>query len=613
MQLVAIVGAAAFVRNSHVVLYAIVVSSFLPPALAVALSRNKYFTISSLGILIITQHFINSLSHPSYAFVWGSDGMNDLHVARALASEQFFELGHVGYTERAPDLSFYLYPHLFLVTFSNGLGLDLYFTANYIFPVINGILVSYGLYTLYGIMFREEPTEQGLGVLVYATCFYFDFFQSFFVRETFAFPLGIIFLGMLLKYSRLYKNRPFGLEKCGKEDSPDGISAERARTDSPENSDGAGLSEDDRGLGIKDETGGIEGLHVEPAGFEGHTKSTMFFIAVFGATIVVSHHFTSYLMLLILLSVSLYGSLIRVKDPHNHFVTAIFALILVLWVANVTITLALQQGYATWASVQSVLTGVRSGSSSGSAIMAESYIWEKYLTYIYYAIFFILAAYGILFIIRKTKRSYTGLFVLFCIGLLLFSTAARLTTSDKWTYNLAVRAMTWLYIGSAPLVAFTLLRFVSIGFQSATFTRKRYSIREHAQCGKWQVAFAIFVVLVLSAGYFAQYYPGVKTRAGSQGEKLSNPYWNYRAATWLDYHSPNGSLLLYDRNNTELSYSFEPYSNTILFHQENYYTNFEGYIPIYPEGDNEHLQYLREVDTIYDNGNVKIGYTQGGI
>ncbi|MEM2899822.1 MAG: hypothetical protein QXT63_03450 [Thermoplasmata archaeon] len=654
-QIVIILAMSSFVRNSRVMLYMIVAISFLPPIVAIFLSKSKGFLVCTLGILIITQHWINSFSHPSYAYAWGSDGMNDLHVARVLASNTFFELGQVGYTERSPDLSFYLYPHLFLVTFSNIVGVDLYFTANFLFPIINGILVSYGLFGLYGVMFNFSSFERGLGVILYTTCFYFDFFQSFFVRETFAFPIALIFLGLVLKHSKIYKERPFFERDDGAEKE------ENAKNSTRKFLNDGGRKEDiDKKEKYENNEKEIEdrSKNKDAQGYEKKGKNDEFttskyydensdydpdqwlvFIIILGLGIIVSHHFTSYLMLLILISLSFYSIFTRVKDTQIFFITSIFALILVVWIANVTITLALQQGYATWASVQSVLMGTRSG-SSGSTIMADSYVWEKYLTYLYYGIFFIFAAYGLIIIIRKCRGSYTRFFVILCIGLLLFSTAARLTTSDKWTYNLAVRAMTWLYIGSAPLLAFSICRFVNCNpykyhdnyHDLRIFSNEKDRLedengselkhKESEQGSKQEsnpntalIIFVIFLVLVLSFGYFAQYYPGVKVKAGSEEEKLSNPYFNYRAAIWLDLHSQNGSLLLYDKNNTELCYSFEPYSNTVLFHHEHYYTNFEGYIPIYigEESEFQNLQNLREVDIIYDNGKVKIAYTQGGI
>jgi len=637
-QIVIIFAIAAFVRNSRFLLYIFVAISFLPPLIAIFLSRNKGFLVSSLGILIITQHLVNSLAQPSYAYAWGSDAMNDLHVARVLSTTDFFELGQVGYTERSHDLSFYLYPHLFLVIFSNIVGLDLYFTANFIIPVINGILVSYGLFTLYGIMFNSSSIEQSLGVIIYATCFYFDFFQSFFVRETFAFPIGLIFLGLVIKYSKIYKERPF-LEKSvsrksssekrilDKDLDKDEIS-ENAKENNDEDYDKnydkyQAVSADDNSADdnrTEDNHNSHNNCtHNNHTPHANHTKSSILFVIILGLGVIVSHHFTSYLILLILISLSLYSIFTRVKDSHIYFITSIFALILVVWIANVTITLALQQGYATWASVQSVLMGTRSG-SSGSTIMADSYIWEKNLTYLYYAIFFIFASYGFIVIIRKFQGSYTRFFVILCIALLLFSTAARLTTSDKWTYNLAVRAMSWLYIGSAPLVAFSICRFSNMNHMAYTDSMNRVSqtmqpkhLKEKHIKNRAYVIFVVSLVLILSFGYFAQYYPGVKTKAGSVEERLSNPYFNYRAAIWLDSHSQNGSLLLYDKNNTELCYSLEPYSNTVLFHHEHYYTNFEGYIPIYAGGEENGFQNLKEVDTIYDNGYVKIVYTQGNL
>ncbi len=167
--------------------------SFIPPFAICLSTTEKKYVLSSLLLFFVSQQAIWVFANQPWGFAFGSDAVNDLQTASILMDTNHFDLGLLGYTQRA-SYSYYPLVHLFGVVFSKATGISLSFIAVYIVPFISTALVSFALYGLNGTFFQLSGYARGFATLLFQTCFYYTAFQWQFIREIYAFPLTLFAL-----------------------------------------------------------------------------------------------------------------------------------------------------------------------------------------------------------------------------------------------------------------------------------------------------------------------------------------------------------------------------------------------------------------------------------
>lgn len=168
-------------------------SSFVPPTVICIMTNKRRYIVLSLLLLFISQHAIFVFSQSPWGYHYGSDPINDLHIATVLSEEPHFTLGQAGYVSR---LSYSYYPllHIFAVILNKVSGIPINFIAVYCAPFINASLVCILMYFLNKDLFGVNNRERNLTTLMFALCWYYTLFQSSFVRESFAFLFVLMFL-----------------------------------------------------------------------------------------------------------------------------------------------------------------------------------------------------------------------------------------------------------------------------------------------------------------------------------------------------------------------------------------------------------------------------------
>lgn len=191
IQLAILVGISLHTRTSLIWMWTI--SSFIPPMVICISTNEKKYVLPSLLLLFVSQHAIFVFTQPAWGYSFGSDPINDFHVAEVLSNESHFTLGQVGYASRL-SYSFYPLLHLFSITLNKISGVPLAVIAVYFVPLLNASLVCLSLYFINFIIFGLKSRQRNLATLFYVTCWYYTFFQAEFVRESFAFPFVLLSL-----------------------------------------------------------------------------------------------------------------------------------------------------------------------------------------------------------------------------------------------------------------------------------------------------------------------------------------------------------------------------------------------------------------------------------
>ena len=195
-QLFLFVGMYMSARTTLMWFYGII--SFVPALLICLYTAKKKYVLPSLILLFISQQAIWIFANNPWGFAFGSDAVNDLHMATVLSETNHFTLGQLGYTQR---LSYSYYPmvHLFAVTLSKVTSLPLNFIAVYIVPFTSTALVTIALYGLNGTFFKLSGRQKGLATLLFQASFFYTAFQWQFIREVYAFPLTLLTLWVASK------------------------------------------------------------------------------------------------------------------------------------------------------------------------------------------------------------------------------------------------------------------------------------------------------------------------------------------------------------------------------------------------------------------------------
>jgi hypothetical protein len=177
------------------------IASFVPAVLMCFLQVNEKYVVLSLVLLFVSQQAIFVFANPSWGFSFGSDQINDFHIASVLSQMTHFTLGQVGYVQRM-SYSYYPMIHLFSVLMSDISAVPLITVALYAVPFLNPILVTIALFYLNSELFGLKGLERNIATLFFDISFYYTAFQSEFVRETFAFPMVMLCFLLLAKTAK---------------------------------------------------------------------------------------------------------------------------------------------------------------------------------------------------------------------------------------------------------------------------------------------------------------------------------------------------------------------------------------------------------------------------
>lgn len=184
-------------------IWACAILSFVPPVFVCLFYTKDKYVIISLILLFVSQQAIFVFVNPSWGFSFGSDTINDFHIASVMSTTPHFELGHLGYVGRT-SYSYFPMVHLFSVLFSDVSAIPLGTVALYSVPFLNAFLVTIALFYLNSGLFGLQGRERNIATLLFEVSFYYTAFQSQFIRETFAFPF--VLLAILLLYRTTKSN-----------------------------------------------------------------------------------------------------------------------------------------------------------------------------------------------------------------------------------------------------------------------------------------------------------------------------------------------------------------------------------------------------------------------
>lgn len=206
LQLITLAGTYLNTRTSLLWVWAI--SSFVPAVTICLFMPDNRYALPSLLILFVSQQSIFIFANPAWGFSFGSDPINDFHTTSVMSEQEHFELGQLGYATR---LSYSYYPmlHLFSVMLSSASGLPLILVALYLVPILNALLTAFALHQLNRDFFGLEGRKRHIATLLFEVGFVYTWFQSQFVRETFAFPLVLLSLWIALRIADLGSSRVY--------------------------------------------------------------------------------------------------------------------------------------------------------------------------------------------------------------------------------------------------------------------------------------------------------------------------------------------------------------------------------------------------------------------
>lgn len=187
-------------------LWGLSILSFLLAAIVCIFEPRNGRTLFSLVVLFITQQSIFISANPSWGFSFGSDQINDFHVASLMSERTHFELGKLTYATR---YSYSDYPmlHLLSAILSTVSNVPLTLVAMYFVPILSASLAAFCLFYLNHDLFGLQGRERNLATMLFEMSFYYTSFGSQFVRETLAFPFVLM---SLLAIARLTKRQSQG-------------------------------------------------------------------------------------------------------------------------------------------------------------------------------------------------------------------------------------------------------------------------------------------------------------------------------------------------------------------------------------------------------------------
>ena len=501
--------------------------AFVPAVIVCLVMPDKKHALPSLLLLFISQQAVFIFLNPSWGFSFGSDPINDFQTAELISENAHFQLGQLGYSSR---LSYSYYPmlHIFSAVFQHISGLQLTTIAVYLVPILNTLIVTMMLYHLNHDLFKLEGRTLNIATLLFQISFYYTSFDSQFVRESFAFSLVLLSLW---------------------------IAARMASTQ---------FLKDGRKFAV--------------------------ITAVSFTVVVLSHQFSSYLLLAILAVMAL-GLRIFNRNSRLIIPLLLMATVLGAYTLFVTVNFSVKAGTQAFEGLLAIFQ--REGSPTiqrlGDPLTQE-------LAYTQYVIIGVLLLIGGLLLLRRKRKNWMVISLLsfFVLAFVLCLVLRLSTPADAWsfTYYMSLRGTIWAFLGIS----------VAAGLGMA------YIFRLNSVTRKGLVVLTI-IICILAAGKFAQYGPIV---TGSSDPPLT--YNRYVSSQWLKLYSVHGSIILVAPSNKsdafEGSRSIAPYAYLKEYFLDEdvgrVYAKFRGYIPFIDEYF-EQYRNLTGVNTIYSNGNTSIG------
>jgi len=501
--------------------------AFVPAVIVCLVMPDKKHALPSLLLLFISQQAVFIFLNPSWGFSFGSDPINDFQTAELISENAHFQLGQLGYSSR---LSYSYYPmlHIFSAVFQHISGLQLTTIAVYLVPILNTLIVTMMLYHLNHDLFKLEGRTLNIATLLFQISFYYTSFDSQFVRESFAFSLVLLSLW---------------------------IAARMASTQ---------FLKDGRKFAV--------------------------ITAVSFTVVVLSHQFSSYLLLAILAVMAL-GLRIFNRNSRLIIPLLLMATVLSAYTLFVTINFSVKAGTQAFEGLLAIFQ--REGSPT---IQRLSDPITRDLTYTQYVLVVGLSLIGGLLLLRQKIKDWmvTILLSFFALAFALCLVLRLSTPADAWsfTYYMSLRGTIWAFLGIS----------VAAGLGMA------YIFRLNSVTRRGLVVLTI-IICILAAGKFAQYGP---IATGSADIPLT--YTGYASSQWLKTYSIHGSSILIAPSNEsdafEGSRSIAPYAYLKEYfldeEQGRVYAKFSGYIP-FIDAYFEQYKNLTGVNTMYSNGDTSIG------
>jgi hypothetical protein len=508
--------------------------SFIPALIICLTCDKKIYVLSSLLLLFISQHALFFFANPAW-------GYSIVHVHDS--SNDFHiasiisENAHFELGQVGYGSKFYsYYPllHIFSVTLNKISGIPLIFVARYIIPIYNAVFTPLLLYLLNFALFGLFGRTRNMAILLFAVSWFYTAFQSQFVREAFAFPLTLLSIFVVVRVIRVSNHR---------------------------------------------------------------ARAYVVISAILFTAVVLSHHFTSYILFLILALIALSLNIFYKKNRINNQLF-LMGILLFCYISFVTMSLFVQQATSVY---ETFLLLFRE--KENVSIMVPYPQWRVYLAIIYYVIIGLLTLLGSvrLFYELKKRRALFApemfLIVFFVFSFLLFA-LVRMSVSASllsWAYDMALRGTIWCFIGISIVAA--------IGI--------KYVLKICGQFRLNKIIIASLIICTLAAGKFAQYPLAIS-------DSTVTPYITYpryMSTSWLKGEVIVGSNLLVapqcDLRAFEISRVMAPYSHLrgyFLDETKGFtYEKFHGYIPLIGGFFDQYNDSL-DVQIIYSNGDTDIGY-----
>jgi len=175
------------------------ISVFIPAIIICYISTKRYHIIISIILLISSLHWIFIGTQAYWGFKFGSDSINDLHIANALLEKNFFVMGNVGYNTRY-SYSYYPMIHVYTNVYNIISGIDINKIAVFIIPIIISVVASLLLYRINLDFWKFDDKVSAYATIFYGTVFYYIAFHSEYIRESFAFIFALTCIWLLGKY-----------------------------------------------------------------------------------------------------------------------------------------------------------------------------------------------------------------------------------------------------------------------------------------------------------------------------------------------------------------------------------------------------------------------------
>jgi hypothetical protein len=521
-------------RTSFVWIWVIV--SFIPATIIAVTNVEKRYVLASLLILFVSQQAVFIFSHPTWGYDYLSDSVNDLQLASIISENGHFALGQTGYIRQS--YSYYPFLHIFSVALSKASGLSLVFIALYTIPILNALLTSIFLYSLNFELFGLQDRERNLATLLFGASYFYTYFQSQFVRETFAFPIVLLTLLSAAKVIR-HSSRKYWL-----------------------------------------------------------------LLPILFITVVLSHHISSYVLLVILAIISASFNLIHNSArPNNRLGRTLLLLVATLasYVSFVVIEQFTQQIITSFDALGNIFQKAASAGAPPLALYDPLRVYSAYSHYGIIGALVLVGGVGLLLKIRRGQSPVTPGISLatFLVAAFLVCMALRFSSSlGSWGYYMALRGTIWAFIGISFVMAEGIARVFKLN-----------SLQPSVSISYKKLLAILLIVCVIAAGKFSQ-YPFVISAPLTESPVTHS---RYVASSWLKEVTRHGDYLLVAPETND-SKAFESAREMAAYAYLNEYSldwmaysKFKGYIPFVGKFF-EQFQNRSNINIIYDNGETNLGY-----